>query len=270
MKRTRRALFIVTLSTLIGCGPQAASVTPAATETALLRLYTTNSTASLGAALTQKYQEQTPGIQFDTVEANYVTLTSRMDQREEFYFLSDHLAPEHADRAWPVGQDGIAIVVHPQNPVNQLSSDQLRLIYQGFITNWMEVGGSDQEIILFSREAGASVRAEFERLVMGQRRTSLNARVVPSNEAALSQVAQTPGGIAYVSASAIDARARAIPLDGEAPSIAAIASGRYPLRSTLFIIGSREAADAMRAFIAWVQGPEGQAIVSQRHAPLPG
>jgi phosphate transport system substrate-binding protein len=194
------------------------------------------------------------------------------------FFLTNHLPPEESTPvvAFPIGQDGIAVIVHPENDVESLTTAQLRDIYQGWTGNWSEVGGVDRPITVFSREDGSGTRAEFESLVMGDRRTTRTAQLVPSSAAAMTAVAREPGGIGYVSMSYLDERVRALPINDVQPTAENVLNSTYPLRSFLYIVGLREPDGSepddahYRAFIGWVQSAEGQAVVARRYAPLPG
>jgi phosphate transport system substrate-binding protein len=168
----------------------------------------------------------------------------------------------------PIGQDGIAIITHPTNPVTKLSIEQLRAVYQGLISDWSILGGSPGPITVISREAGSGTRAEFERLLMGERQTTQSAQIAPSSAAVIASVGREPGSIGYVSMSYLDASVQALAIENIAPIQANVQQNTYPLRMTLFFAGPAEPVAALRFFIAWVQSPEGQAVVAQRYTPL--
>src|SRR5262249_38879458 len=126
---------------------------------------------------------------------DYQAMINRLMSERNFYFVSNHLPSASPLWGAPIGQDGIAIIVHPDNPATGLSIQQLREIYQGRITNWKEVGGADIEISVVSREDGSGTRAEFEQAVMGDRRTTPNAQVTSSSAAMVQSVAAQPGSI---------------------------------------------------------------------------
>jgi phosphate transport system substrate-binding protein len=121
--------------------------------------------------------------------------------------------------AWPLGQDGIAVIVHPDAQIDQLTTEQLRSIYLGHVSNWRDVGGDDLDITVFSREDGSGTRAEFERLVMGARQTTQSAQVAPSSAAMVEGVSEARGAIGYVSMSYVDDRVRALTIDDAEPTL---------------------------------------------------
>lgn len=267
MGRTRRALAIVAF-TLVSCSNQ---VLPASTPTSdaiVLRLYATTPTIPLATELTRSYTQAYPSVSFEITTGNYAAMIDAMLREQKAYMMTNYLPLESLAWAAPIGQDGIAILVHPDNALGGLTTEQVRGIYQGRIANWADVGGTDLEITVISREEGSGTRAEFERQVMGSRRTTRTAEIAPSSEAVVVSVGRKPGSIGYVSMSYVDSSVRAITLDEVEPTLASVADNTYPLRATLFIGGHAEPEDEYRAFIAWVQSPTGQVIVARHYAAL--
>jgi phosphate transport system substrate-binding protein len=267
VRRTKRTLAILTF-TLVSCSSPVLPASTPTTEQITLRLYATTATMPLLNELTTRYSGSHPAVLFETMSGNHQVMLERLLAGEMPYFLSSHLALENDLWAAPIGQDGIAVIVHPDNQVDNLTTDQIRRVYQGLISNWMELDGSNLGIDVISREAGAGTRAEFERLVMGERRTTLSAQVAPSSSDMMTSVAAQPGGIGYVSMSFLDDTVKAIQVDDVPVTQETVYESVYPLRSTLYIIGLAEAAGHYRAFIGWIQSPEGQAAVAELYAPL--
>lgn len=270
MGRANRTLAAVAI-TLAGCTAQ---VLPAATPVTpiALRLYATSAAAPLLANVTAAYSRANPGVRFDVGIGEYNRLEDRLFDGEIGYFLSNHLPLDRPARplwAAPIGQDGIAIVVHPDNPVAELTTERLREIYQGWSRRWIMVGGTDRPIAPITYGAGSGMRAEFETLIMGSRPTTPHAEMVPNPAAMILAVSRQPDAIGYVPLHDVEATVRALPIDGVPPSAQAVLEQRYPLRSILYIVGREEPQDeAMRAFIAWLQSPPGQAVVAQGYVPL--
>jgi phosphate transport system substrate-binding protein len=242
--------------------------TPASDEAVILQLSATSATLPLINDLSYSYSRITAGISFEIISGSYQAAVRRALGDPSVYFLTNHL-PEQS-RLWgaPIGQDGIAIITHPNNPVTNLSIEQLRAIYQGRIDDWESLGGGAEAIIVISRESGSGTRAEFDRLLMGERQTTQSAQIAPSSAAVLASVARQPGSIGYLSLSYLDSSVQAMHIDKIAPSQANVEQNTYPLRTTLFFAGPGEPVGALRLFIAWVQSPEGQAVVAQRYTPM--
>jgi phosphate transport system substrate-binding protein len=276
MRRTRQTLVAVAF-TLVSCTTQ---IVPAATpveQVNALRLYSTSTAAPLLYSLTTAYRQRHPEIVFDLTVSSYQALAERVLMEEGSYFLSHHL-PEEIDtpqsRYWaaPVGQDALAIIVHPDNPLQNLTLEQLRAMYEGRVGSWESLGGDTRRLTVVTRDVASGVRAEFQSLVMGSREVGSAAQVVPTDLAMVETIASTPGGIGYVSLSALDARVRPLAINTILPDADSVYEQVYPLRMTVYVVGLAEPLDndnpAMRAFIGWVQSPEGQRLVAEAYVPL--
>lgn len=268
MRRSRRTLVVVAFA-LASCSTQVLPASTPTTHAVTLRLYSVTATIPLLNDLIRSYSQLQPEVSFDVQASNYAGVIDLLADEPDAYFVTNHLPPE-ASLLWgaPIGQDGIAIVTHPEAGVTGLSIGALRDIYQGRVTNWAAVGGADLEIVVVSREDGSGTRAEFERLVMGDRRTTRTALVAPSSAAMLETVAREAGSIGYVSMGYTDDRVRVLAIDDVTLTPQTVHANLYPLRATLFIAGLREPEGALRAFIAWVQSPGGQAAVGRKYAAL--
>ncbi len=267
MKPAKRTLAIVALTTtLMSCSSQAVPATMPTAPVETLRIYATTATLPLVMDLTTAYSD-TPPVSFDTRNSNYQTILNDLLSGETPYFITNHLPLESTLWAAPIGQDGIAIITHPQTPVQNLTLEQLRDIYQGRITRWDQAGNlpHPQEITLFTRENGSGTRLEFEQMVMGRRITTANARVAFSSQNMIENIAQTPNSIGYVSISYLEARVQAIPINDSLPTQQNIRDNIYPLRSTLYITGLQPPEGRYLTFFGWVQSLQGQAIVARRY-----
>ncbi|MEO0563381.1 MAG: hypothetical protein AAF125_14830, partial [Chloroflexota bacterium] len=114
----------------------------------------------------------------------------------------------------------------------------------------------------------SAIYAEFNRLLMGNRGTTAAARIVPSQAAMLATVRETPGSVGYVNISNITTTVRAVAIDDIQPTPENIANSTYPLRSTIYIASVGEPTGSYRTFIGWLQSPDGQQVVAQRHVPI--
>jgi phosphate transport system substrate-binding protein len=169
-----------------------------------------------------------------------------------------------------VARDGIAIVVHPTLPCNDLVLEQLRAIYAGEIKTWRQLGGGDVPITLITREEGSGTRAAFEALVMDGRRIAASALVQDSTGAVRQMVASDPAAIGYVSIGLVDASVKALRLRGVEATEANIDAGQYPLvRPFLFVVPSQPLPLA-QDFIGWITGPEGRELTRREGLLPPG
>lgn len=176
---------------------------------------------------------------------------------------SRELTPAESSRlrAVAVARDGIALVVHPQNPVRDLTLRELRALYAGKVRDWSSLAGRRTPITAITREEGSGTRAAFEALVMAGQTIGSSTLVQDSAGAVRQMVASDPAGIGYISIGLVDATVRAVRLDGVIADEASIDAGTYPLvRPFLFVLP--QVRDARAAdFLEWVTGPEGHALL---------
>lgn len=186
------------------------------------------------------------------------------------------LAPEEDEPSdgllrFPIGLDGIAVVVHPSNDLMGLSLVQLRDIYAGDVLNWMQLGGRDAEILLVSREEGSGSRINFEERVMGDVPVSLTAVVMPTGEDVVDYVSRHPEAIGYVSMAYTqnaDEFVRVVPVENELPTVASVREQRYALLQPLYLVSATQPGGRVQQFIDFVLSPTGQQIVARFHAPI--
>ena len=164
-----------------------------------------------------------------------------------------------------VAIDGIAVCVDPANEVADLTKEQLTNIYNGTITNWKEVGGADEPIIVIGREAGSGTRGAFEELVDLQDACKY-ANELDSTGAVIAKVASTPGAIGYASLDALDDSVKALSLEGVEATAENIKAGNYFL-SRPFVMATKgeisEQNDLVQAWFDFVLGDEGQQVASE-------
>ena len=173
--------------------------------------------------------------------------------------------------AWmrPVARDGLAIVVNPQNGLHGVTMAQLRDLYRGRLEDWESWGGLPGSPQLVSREAASGVSGYFQAWVMRDARVSLNALEAPSSEAMLTFVAEDSLAVGYVSSAWVDARVRALAVDGVPPVAEAVAAGLYPLTRTHVVVTMAEPEGVQREFVQWLLGEGGQRVL-QAHGFLQG
>lgn len=164
-----------------------------------------------------------------------------------------------------VAIDGIAVCVDPANEVADLTKEQLTNIYNGTITNWKEVGGADEPIIVIGREAGSGTRGAFEELVE-LKDACKYANELDSTGAVIAKVASTPGAIGYASLDALDDSVKALSLEGVEATAENIKAGNYFL-SRPFVMATKgeisEQNDLVQAWFDFVLGDEGQQVASE-------
>ena len=171
--------------------------------------------------------------------------------------------------AHTIARDGIAIVTCPGSGVDDLSMDQVRNIFAGNITNWSQVGGSNDVITVVAREEGSGTRAAFEEMVMGDELIGLDAILQPSNGAVRTTVANTPGSIAFLSFGYLDSSTSPIGVDGVMPTADNAANGSYPVVRPLNMVTQGQPSGSIADWLNFIMSSEGQEIVaSEGYLPV--
>lgn len=165
--------------------------------------------------------------------------------------------------------DGIAVIVHPENEIDNLALEQLAEIYTGAITNWSEVGGADSQIVLIGREASSGTRDGFE-TITGTTDACQYRQELSSNGDVITTVANNPNAIGYASLAAIKDSVKALSVEGIAPSPEAIKNGSYPVQRPFVLVTKADtalSAPAQRFFDYATSGNANEAISSAGVVP---
>lgn len=166
-----------------------------------------------------------------------------------------------------LAKDGIAIVAHPSQNVTGLTTEEVRNIFSGNITNWSEVGGANAAIVVIAREEGSGTRAAFEELVMEDEVITDDAILFPSNGAVRTAVAGDEDSIGFLSFGYIDETVRVFDIDGVEATVENAISGDYPVVRPLYFLTLGEPTGKVADFIDFCLGPDGQAIVAEDYIP---
>lgn len=167
---------------------------------------------------------------------------------------------------YEIGKDGIAIIVNNNNALTGLTMDQVKGIFNGSITNWNQVGGSDAQINVIVREDGSGTRDAVQDIVLGKLSNGTKvafiktAIVQSSTEAVQQAVAQDPNAIGFISYASVN-NTKALQINNVAPSEATILDGTYKIQRPFLFLVKGDPKGAVKSFIDWVNGPEGQAII---------
>lgn len=164
-----------------------------------------------------------------------------------------------------VARDAIVVIVHPSNPVNALTLDQVRGLYNGTFQGWNNVGGTMTFPVLIGRDSASGTRVYFTETVMKNEKYRPEMREMNSNGAVKQTVSQTPGAIGYVGLGYIDSTVKAVKVysRGEAipPSIETVLNGKYPISRALYMLTRGQPAGLARDYLDFIFSPEGQKIV---------
>ncbi|MBT8044381.1 MAG: phosphate ABC transporter substrate-binding protein [Verrucomicrobiae bacterium] len=148
--------------------------------------------------------------------------------------------------------DGVAIILHPDNPISALTSEQVAKVFAGTITNWKELGGPDKAIHLFTRDEASGTRAVFVKKLLKNGPVAQHANVTPSNGSMKTSIASDSGAIGYCSIGYIDDMIKAPQLDGVEPTNANCVSGSYPVMRKLYMNTKGEPEGLVKTFIDFI------------------
>jgi phosphate transport system substrate-binding protein len=165
-----------------------------------------------------------------------------------------------------IAMDGVCIIVHPSNPVKELTKEQVRDIYTGKISNWNQVGGPDMPIVAVSRDTSSGTYETFHNLVMQKQEMAANVEYVNSNPQAHARVKTTRGAIGYVGLGFVDSNVRALRIDGIMPSRNTIASGTYPVTRPLYMFtnGYPKLGSMVHKFCTFYLTEKGQELIEAK------
>lgn len=176
-------------------------------------------------------------------------------------------------KEFKVGMDALAVIVHPENPISELSIDQLSDIFTGKVTNWKDVGGPDKAILVLSREKNSGTHVYFLEHVVrkgnakGPEEFGTNVLMMPSSQAIAQEVSRSQAAIGYLGLGYVGKGHKPLLIkkgpNGSAvgPSVETAQNGTYPISRPLYIYTAGEPEGEVKAFIDFAMSPEGQEIV---------
>lgn len=170
--------------------------------------------------------------------------------------------PEEAKdlTATVVAQDGIAIVVNPHNKITNLTTDQVRDIFNGKIKNWKEVGGNNVPITVVSREAGSGTRSSFEQIV-GNINLKKDALIQDSNGTIRETVANDANSVGYLSHGLINEKIKPLKVDDQECTTESIIAGKYKLVRPIYLLVKGSIEGEIKNFIDYILSDEGQKTI---------
>ena len=162
-----------------------------------------------------------------------------------------------------VALDGIAIIVNPQNPVKDLSLEQIAKIYTGEITNWKDVGGEDAEIVRIGREAGSGTRDGFESITDTKDACQYRQELTSTGDV-ITTVSQNPNAIGYASLASIKDSVKALTVNGVAPTEATVKDGTYLVQRPFVLVTKEGVAlsETAQKFFDFATSADAASIIS--------
>ncbi len=275
--------LLVSSLILGGCGRSAVDGAADAGGVITLQNKGSDTIVNLALAWAEAYQEVNPQVRIAVTGGGSGTgLTALINGTVDIANASrrikeEELAAARANHIEPqelvIARDAIAVVVHPSNPVDHLTLQQISDIYSGKITNWREVGGEDRPIVLLSRETNSGTHVYFleEVIRLGQKDNktlfSPDTLLLPSSEGVGAEVRQNPNAIGYDGLGYVtpDMKTLEVGLTLEGPfwppTAATVNAGQYPIARDLYMYSRAGASEAVTTYLEWLLGPEAQKIV---------
>lgn len=168
-----------------------------------------------------------------------------------------------------VALDGIAVVVHPSNPIEKLTLAQLADVFTGKITEWKEIGGKEGKIVVLSREVNSGTYVYFKKHVLGDGEYTKEALLLPSSQAIADEVAQNPNAIGYYGLGYLSPNQKAIALAKDKnssfvkPTLLDVKNGNYYISRPLLMYTNSQPTGVVKRFVDFVMSQEGQKIVEE-------
>ena len=163
--------------------------------------------------------------------------------------------------------DGIAIIVHPDNPVSDLSVEQIAKLYTGEITNWKDVGGNDAEVVLIGREAASGTRDGFESITGTKDKCQYRQELTSTGDV-ITAVSQNPDAIGYASLASVKDSVKALNVDGVTPGEATVKDGSYKVQRPFVLVTmeGKELSPAAQAFFDYAVSSDAASIIAKAGA----
>ena len=272
---------VMLAAALSGCGSNAAapaastapSAAPEAVESATPEAKLSGSVSTDGStsmekvigALGEAFTEANPDVNFTynpTGSGSGITAVS--EGRCDIGLSSRNLKDEEAAKglkATVLALDGIAVIVNPENPVSELSLEQIAKIYTGEIINWSELGGNDAEIVVIGREAGSGTRDGFESITKTADACAYRQELTSTGDV-ITAVAQNPDAIGYASLASVGDSVKTLVVEGVAPSEETVKDGSYLVQRP-FVLVTREGEElsqAAQAFFDYITSADAGAV----------
>lgn len=254
---TMMVVATMAISALAGCGSKEESSVTTDGSTSMEKVI-----GSLGEAF-----EEESGITFTYNPTGSGTGIKAVQERRCDIGLSSRDLKEEEKAAGLVGTilayDGIAIIVNPQNPIEDLDLETIGSIYKGEISNWSEIGGNDAEIVLIGREAGSGTRDGFESITDTEDACQYRQELTSTGDV-ITTVAQNPDAIGYASVASVKDSVKALSVDGIFPTEATIKDGSYAVQRPFVLVTAKDKAlsEAAQKFFDYATSVDANEIIS--------
>jgi len=276
-------IFLLASFVLTSCGPASSAGAASDSQATYIENKGSDTIVNLALAWAERYQGDHPDVRISVTGGGSGTgIASLINGTVDIANASRQIKEEEVDEAKSNGiepvehiiaRDAIAVIVNPENPVNELTLQQISDIYSGKITNWSEVGGEDRPIVRLSRETNSGTHVYFLETVLrlGSKEDktlfSMDTLLLPSSEGIIAEVRQNPNAIGYDGLGYVPKDLKMIAIAKEAggayvlPSIETVNDKTYAIARDLYMYTNGEATGVVKEYLDWILSPEAQQIV---------
>jgi phosphate transport system substrate-binding protein len=282
----KRVLIFFLLASVIfsSCSSNSSSNTASASQAAYIENKGSDTIVNLALAWAEKYQTEHPDISISVTGGGSGTgIAALINKTVDIanasrQITADEIKQAKANGVDPVehviARDAIAVIVNPENPVNQLTLKQISDIYSGKYNNWKQVGGEDRPIVRLSRETNSGTHVYFLETVLrlGSKTDktlfSMDTLLLPSSEGIVAEVRQNPNAIGYDGLGYVPKDLKMIAIAKAAdgayvlPSIKTVNDKTYAIARDLYMYTNGEPTGAVKDYLAWIISAEAQQIVA--------
>lgn len=253
-------LGVMTAILFVGCGKESTGGT----------VSTDGSTSmeKVIGALGEAFEQENEGVTFTYNPTGSGTgIQAVSDDRCDIGLSSRSLKDEEKEQGLTetvLAYDGIAVIVNPDNPVEDLSIETVAEIYKGEITNWKEVGGADGEIVLIGREAGSGTRDGFESITKTEDACKYRQELTSTGDV-ITTVAGNPNAIGYASLASVSDSVKAVPINGVTPSEETVKDGSYVVQRPFVLVTKKDKklSQTAQKFFDYVTSTDASDIISK-------
>jgi phosphate transport system substrate-binding protein len=287
MKRPQLPLFVLTIFTLLltSCGSSSSGQNGTGSPSVYIENKGSDTIVNLALAWAERYQQEYPDVRISVTGGGSGTgLAALINGTVDIANASRQIKPEEVKLAEDNGimpvehviaRDAIAVIVNPENPVSELTLEQISDIYSGKFSNWNEVGGEDRPIVRLSRETNSGTHVYFLETVLrlGQKDNktlfSMDTLLLPSSEGIIAEVRQNPNAIGYDGLGYVPMDLKMIAIAKEAggeyilPSIETVNDNTYPIARDLYMYTAGEPKGIVKTYLDWILSAEAQQIVKE-------
>ena len=265
---------VLALGMLAGCGSKDDAAPSEAPKTELSGTVSTDGSTSMEkviGALGESFMEANDGVTFTyNPTGSGSGITAVAEGRCDIGLSSRALKDDETAQGLTettLALDGIAVIVNPENPVEDLTLEQIAKIYTGEITNWSEVGGNDAEIVLIGREAGSGTRDGFESIT-GTGEACQYRQELTSTGDVITTVSQNPDAIGYASLASVEDSVKALTVDGVQPTEDTVKDGNYAIQRPFVLVTRSDEAlsDVAQAFFDYITSADAAEIIAKAGA----